>query len=193
MTYSIMEIQDILREKQNGRRFIHTLGVQYTSASLAMRYGADMDKAQLAGLLHDCAKHMRPEKLLDISKKNSLEISGAQEHTPFLLHGRVGAFLARTKYGIEDEEILNAVEWHTTGHPDMNLLEKIVFVADYIEPNRDRAPNLASLRQISFENLDKAVYLIAEQTLNYLKNAPQDIDEMTQMTYDYYKSLLYTL
>lgn len=190
MSYSMMEIQEILRKKQSGKRFIHTLGVQYTSACLAMRYGADVDRAQLAGLLHDCAKHMKPEKLLDISKKQGLVITRAQKQNPFLLHGRVGAYVAREKYGITDEEILSAIEWHTTGKPEMTLLEKIVFTADYIEPNRDRAPNLAKLRQISFENPDLAVCMILEQTLQYLKGSPQDIDEATEITYSYYKKLL---
>lgn len=190
MSYSMMEIQEILRKKQSGKRFIHTLGVQYTSACLAMRYGADVDRAQLAGLLHDCAKHMKPEKLLDISKKQGLVITRAQKQNPFLLHGRVGVCVAREKYGVTDEEILSAIEWHTTGKPEMTLLEKIVFTADYIEPNRDRAPNLSKLRQISFENLDMAVCMILEQTLQYLKDSPQDIDETTEITYSYYKKLL---
>lgn len=188
MSYSFMELQDILREKQSGKRFIHTLGVQYTSACLAMRYGADVNKAQMAGLLHDCAKHMKPEKLLEISKKQGLKITKAQERNPFLLHGRVGAYLARTKYGIKDEEILGAIEWHTTGRPGMTLLEKIVFTADYIEPGRNQAPNLEMLRQLSFTELNQAVCMILEQTLDYLKSTPQDIDETTEITYSYYKA-----
>lgn len=192
MSLTILEIQSKLRGKQNDKRFIHTLGVQYTSAALAMRYGADVEKAQLAGLLHDCAKHKSPEKLLEMAKKHNLEITKAQENTPFLLHGRVGAYIANHKYGIEDPEILGAIEWHTTGRPEMTLLEKIVFTADYIEPNRDRAPNLSKLRQVSFENLDLAVYMILKQTLDYLKNSPKSVDETTQKTYDYYNKLLNT-
>lgn len=188
MSYSFMELQDILREKQSGKRFIHTLGVQYTSACLAMCYGSDVNKAQMAGLLHDCAKHMKPEKLLEISKKQGLKISKAQERNPFLLHGRVGAYLARTKYGIKDEEILGAIEWHTTGRPEMTLLEKIIFTADYIEPGRNQAPNLEILRQLSFTDLNQAVCMILEQTLDYLKSTPQDIDETTEITYSYYKA-----
>ena len=188
MSYSFMELQDILREKQSGKRFIHTLGVQYTSACLAVCYGADVNKAQMAGLLHDCAKHMKPEKLLEISKKQGLKISKAQERNPFLLHGRVGAYLARTKYGIKDEDILGAIEWHTTGRPEMTLLEKIIFTADYIEPGRNQAPNLEILRQLSFTDLNQAVCMILEQTLDYLKSTPQDIDETTEITYSYYKA-----
>lgn len=191
MALTIIEIQDKLRKKQTGSRFTHTLGVQYTSACLAMRYGGDVDQAQMAGLLHDCAKHMKPEKLLSICKENGLEVTEVQEKTPFLLHGRVGAFLAQNKYEIEDPEILSAIEWHTTGKPDMSLLEKIVFTADYIEPNRNKAPNLPELRRISFEDLDLAVYRILKQTLEYLEESTDQIDETTVAAYQYYKKLLH--
>lgn len=190
MFYTITEIHEILRKKQTGSRFVHTLGVQYTSACLAMRYGADLEKAQIAGVLHDCAKHMKPEKLLEKCRKHDLLVTQAQERHPFLLHGRVGAYIARKNYGVDDPDILNAIEWHTTGRPEMSLLEKIVFTADYIEPNRNKAPNLEKLRKISFEDLDRAVYLILEQTLEYLQESPQDVDEMSEVTFRYYKDLL---
>ncbi len=190
MPYTIIEIQDILKEKQKPGRFVHTLGVQYTSACLAMRWGADVEQAQMAGLLHDCAKHMKPEKLLEKSRHYGLNISGAQKRNPFLLHGQVGACIARDKYQITDEAVLGAIRWHTTGRPEMTLLEKIVFTADYIEPNRNKAPNLAQLRQMSFENLDLAVYEILQQTLDYLKDGAQEIDETTELTLQYYKKLL---
>ena len=190
MTDKIIEIQNILREKQKPGRFIHTLGVQYTSACLAMRHGADMDKAQLAGLLHDCAKHMKPEKLLEKCRCQGIDISPAQERNPFLLHGQAGACIARDKYQITDEEILEAIRWHTTGRPEMSLLEKIVFTADYIEPNRNKAPDLSRLRQISFEDIDRAVYEISKQTLDYLKDSADEIDPATELTFQYYKKLL---
>ena len=190
MFYTITEIHEILRKKQTGSRFVHTLGVQYTSACLAMRYGADLEKAQIAGVLHDCAKHMKPEKLLEKCRKHDLLVTHSEIARPFLLHGRVGAYIARKKYGVDDPDILNAIEWHTTGRPEMSLLEKIVFTADYIEPNRNKAPNLEKLRKISFEDLDRAVYLILEQTLEYLQESPQDVDEMSEVTFRYYKDLL---
>ena len=133
---NILEIQNQLRKKQTERRFLHILGVQYTSASLAMRYGADMHKASMAGLLHDCAKHMTADKLIKICERHNIEITEAEHKSPYLRHAKVGAYLASAKYGICDEDILNAICCHTTGKPAMTLLEKIVFVADYIEPSR---------------------------------------------------------
>ena len=186
----IMDIQEHLKEKQTGTRFLHTLGVEYTSVCLAMKYGADQTKAGLAGLLHDCAKHMAPEKLLKICREHKMTISDAQLAQPCLLHGPAGAYLAREKYNVKDTDIFNAVFYHTTGRPAMSLLEKIVFVADYIEPARDRAPHLDDLRRISFEDLDRAVYITASQTLDYLKKQGNVIDPATQETCEYYERLV---
>ncbi len=109
---------------------------------------------------------------------------------PFLLHGKAGACLAKDKFGVDDEDILNAIRYHTTGRPKMTLIEKIVFVADYIEPNRKKADNLTELRQMAFENLDEAVLAILEQTLDYLNESGKEIDRHTVITRDYYKKLL---
>lgn len=98
--------------------------------------------------------------------------------------------MALEKYGVNDREILDAICCHTTGKPAMTLLEKIVFVADYIEPSRNQAPNLEQLRKKSFENIDEAVYLILKQTLAYLYRKKQAVDEQTEVTFNYYKDLV---
>lgn len=190
MKYSIEEIQEKLRKKFKGNRYIHTLGVQYTSICLAMKYGEDLKKAELAGLLHDCAKQMPEKKLIELCEENNEIISDMEYRQPFLLHGKAGACIAKHKYGIDDEDILDAMRYHTTGRPAMTLLEKIVFVADYIEPGRKKADHLNELRQMAFENLDETVLLILEQTLNYLEETHKEIDNHTVMTRDYYRELL---
>lgn len=182
----IQEIEEMLQQKQNPHRYRHTIGVRYTSICLAMRYGEDLTKASYAGLLHDCAKHMSNEKLLAKCCEHHLTVSEVEENNPFLLHGRVGAWLAEHKYGITDPEILGAIEWHTTGRPDMTLLEKIVFTADYIEPGRDQAPNLVELRRLAFTDIDQAVCAILKQTLDYLRDQGGEIDPATEVTYSYY-------
>lgn len=154
MKYSIEDIQNKLRKKLKGNRYIHTLGVEYTSVCLAMKYEADLEKAELAGLLHDCAKELPAEKLIKICSDHGEKISTMEFKQPFLLHGKAGACLARNKFGVEDEDVLDAIRYHTTGRPAMTLLEKIVFVADYIEPNRKKADNLTELRHLAFEDLD---------------------------------------
>ncbi len=175
-----------MEKVQDEKRYEHTLGVAFTAASLAMRYGADVKQAQVAGLLHDCAKCMTNEERLSICKKNKLEVTPVEKANPFLLHAKVGAFLAKEKYGIQDEEILSAVRFHTTGRPNMTLLEKIVFTADYIEPSRKTAPNLDEVRTLAFQNLDMALCKILSDTLDYLDTVDQEIDPMTKETYDYY-------
>ena len=143
----ILYIRRRLKKKMDEDRFEHTIGVAYTSVCLAMRYGEDLHKAELAGLLHDCAKCIpNEEKLalcknikLDKCKRNNIPITKAQEQSPSLLHAKLGAFIAADHYRIKDQDILNAIENHTTGRPAMSLLEKIVFVADYIEPRRNKA------------------------------------------------------
>ena len=153
-----------------------------------MRYECDLDKALLAGLMHDCAKCMPNAKKLKVAEKHGLEITEIEQKNPFMLHAKVGALLAEKKYDIEDQEVLSAIRWHTTGKPDMTLLEKIVYVADYIEPKRDKAPNLKEVRKMAFIDLDRALLKILEDTLNYLGDSPDEVDTMTKATYDFYKN-----
>ena len=182
----IKDLKKDLKKEMDDSRFEHTLGVMYTCAALAMRYEYDLEKAMLAGLLHDCAKCMPNAKKLKMAEKHHLEISSLERKNPFMLHAKLGAFLAKKKYDIEDEEILNAIRWHTTGRPDMTLLDKIVYVSDYIEPRRDKAPNLPKIRQLEFMDLDQALIKILEDTLGYLGDSAEHVDAMTKKTYDYY-------
>ena len=181
------KIRKQLIKALDSKRYEHTQGVAYTSAALAMRYGEDIRKAELAGLLHDCAKCLDNEKKINICKKNDISISDAEQRNPFLLHAKVGGHLAKTKYKIDDEDIINAILYHTTGRPGMSLLEKIVYIADYIEPGRDHEPNLEEVRSLSFQDLDEALLRILEDILVHLKESSKEIDPMTQMTYEFYK------
>ncbi|MDO4513273.1 MAG: bis(5'-nucleosyl)-tetraphosphatase (symmetrical) YqeK [Lachnospiraceae bacterium] len=178
-----------MEKVQDEKRYEHTLGVAFTAASLAMRYGADVRKAQIAGLLHDCAKCMTNEERINLCKKNKIEITEIEHANPFLLHAKVGAFLAKEKYDITDNEILSAISYHTTGRPEMTLLEKIVYIADYIEPGRKTAPNLDEVRRLAFENLEEALYKILSDTLEYLQTSDQKTDPMTRQTYEYYRNI----
>ena len=185
--YDLKLLQKHMKEELSEDRFEHTLGVMYTAESLAMRYGVDMTKAAVAGLLHDCAKCIPNNQKLKICKKHDIEISEMEEKNPSLLHAKLGAYMAKKAYGVEDEEILSAIRWHTTGKPDMSLLDIIIYMADYIEPNRDKAPNLKEIRKLSFVNIEEALYQVLEGTLNYLKDRQETIDPMTQISYDFYK------
>ena len=185
----IITIEEELKKELKKKRFRHSIGVQYTSICLAMRYGADLEKASYAGLLHDCAKGMSGDELLEICRKQNLPVSDAEKISPYLLHGKVGAWRAEKVYGVKDPEIAGAITWHTTGKAGMSLLEKIVFTADYIEPGRDSAPNLGAIRQMAFKDLDMAVYMILKQTLDYLEEDGKPIDPSTEITYNYYRHM----
>ncbi|MDO5539836.1 MAG: bis(5'-nucleosyl)-tetraphosphatase (symmetrical) YqeK [Eubacteriales bacterium] len=185
--YNIPKMKKTLRKYLDAGRYEHTEGVMYTAAALAMRYGEDIEKALVAGLLHDCAKCIPDAKKLKICLKNQITMSETEQKNPFLLHAKVGAYIAREKYGIEDEEILSAIACHTTGKPDMTLLDKIIYIADYIEPMRCKAPNLSDVRKLAFEDIDVTLLKILSDTLAYLRGSAKNMDSMTMKTYAYYK------
>lgn len=186
-TKDIGKIRKAMEKNLDAKRYEHTLGVAYTAAALAMCYGEDAKNAELAGLLHDCAKCMDNTKKINLCKKHNISINEIELKNPFLLHAKVGSFLAMQKYGIRDKDIINAILNHTTGRPGMTVLEKIVYIADYIEPNRKQAPNLSEIRRLAFCDLDAALVRILEDTLRYLNSVEGEIDPMTQKTYEYYK------
>ena len=187
--YDFIKIKKKLSKYLDEARFEHTMGVMYTCAALAMVYGYDLEDAQAAGLLHDSAKCIPNKKKLKLCSQHDIPVSDFEREHPFLLHAKLGAYVASSKYDIKDEEILTAITYHTTGRPGMSLLEKIVFVADYIEPRRNKASNLSKLRQMAFIDIDRTVYEIMDQTLRYLKSKKVPIDSLTKKSCDYYRAL----
>lgn len=187
----LKKLRDAVEKVQDAKRFEHTLGVEYTAAALAMRYGSDIHDARVAGLLHDCAKCLSDEKRLSLCKKNHIPVTEIERKNPYLLHAKAGAYLAKEKYGITDPDILNAIQSHTTGRKGMSLLEKIIFVADYIEPGRKDTPdlNLTEIRRMAFQDLDRALLEILKDTLRYLNASGRDIDPMTKETWRYYSKV----
>lgn len=185
-TMDLKKIRKAMEKQQDAKRYEHTLGVAYTAAALAMKYGVSIKDAQLAGLLHDCAKCLSDKKKLSICEKYGLPVLEVEMRNPFLLHAKVGGFLARKEYLVQDEDIINAILYHTTGRPDMSTIEKIIFIADYIEPGRKEAPNLTQLRQMAFEDLDGTLIGILKDTLAYLEKKGGEMDPMTRNTYEYY-------
>lgn len=177
-----------LKKKLDSERYEHTIGVAYTAAALAMRYGADIEKAQIAGILHDNAKCISTEKAMQLSEKYNISLTDAELANPMLLHSKIGAYLAMHKYKISDKEIIRAILYHTTGRPNMTLLEKIIYIADYIEPKRHKAQNLKEIRRLAFIDIDKALLMILSDTLDYLKQSGNEIDPMTQKAYHFYKN-----
>ena len=169
-------------------RYNHSVGVAFTAASMAMRYGADINCALIAGILHDCAKMHSGMELLAMCDNYGITPSDAQRTNPDLLHGIIGSCIAKDKFDIKDQDILNAIAYHTTGRAGMSLLEKIIFIADYIEPSRKIIPGLDKARELAFTDLDECIISVAEGTIRHLREKKADIDPLTQETLDFYKN-----
>lgn len=187
----VTEYEDILNkleERLDHKRYVHTLGVAYTAASLAMRYGYDCDKAYLAGLLHDCAKQYHDKEFFEKADEFNIVPNEAEKNFPSLLHAKVGANMAVSIYGVHDEEILSAIRCHTTGKPNMSMLDKIIYIADYIEPGRKRLRNIDEIREAAFTDLNKCIRWILNNTIEYLKYNGKTIDPLSEETYQYYKN-----
>lgn len=182
------KIRRAMEKELSAGRYIHTLGVSYTAASLAMAHGEAMEKAMTAGILHDCAKSMHGSELVAICEKAHLNVTAVERSNPTaLLHAKAGTYLAEHKYGVTDEDILNAIRYHTTGRPDMSRLEKIIYIADYIEPGRKQLAELEMIRRIAFQDLDWTMEKILANTLAYLRTTDGQVDDMTTKTYQFYK------
>lgn len=167
-----MEIIDTikkdLKETLSERRYIHSIGVMEMCAKLAQIYGVDVQKAQIAGLLHDIAKEMTKEEMFKYVKENNIEITEIEKISYQILHGKIGADIAKKKYGL-DEQIQNAIKYHTTTSPEMDTLAKIVYVSDKIEMNRkSEGYDLEYERELAQKDLDKTVLYIIDASIKSL-------------------------
>ena len=189
MPYS-EEFAEFIKAELSGvlsaHRYEHVLAVADVAKMLASKYGYPVEKAYITGLLHDCAKHLPDEELLHICAKENIPVSETEKANAQLLHAKVGAYIAKNHYQMYNQELLDAITYHTTGRPGMSVLEKIIFVADFIEPGRKGLPLLEEKRQMAQEDLNQAFFMILEGQLSYLNSSNQVVDPMTQKTYDYY-------
>ncbi len=150
-------IKAYLKNELSEKRYNHSLGVASEAVSLAERYNADKDKAYIAGLVHDCAKEIEnSEAKALLSDKYGVEIDDVAMRTHKILHGPLGECMAKDLFEIDDADILDAIRFHTTAKADMSMLTKIIYIADYIEPNRN-FDGVEELRKLSYEDIDKAI------------------------------------
>ena len=157
-----------LAENVPESRLNHVLRVEEMAANLARHHHIEVEKAAIAGLMHDLAKYFRPQKLLEMARAKNLHIDPVSEANPHLLHADVGAIVARDTFGVEDEEILRGIANHTLGSPGMDRLSCIVFLADSLEPGRGNTPELEALRKLSYQDLAQAVWKTSDYALKYL-------------------------
>jgi predicted HD superfamily hydrolase involved in NAD metabolism len=172
----------LVKEQITERRYIHTLGVMETSIDLAERFGADTKKAELAAIFHDYAKFRPKEEMKEIIISQKMA-AGLLRFNSELWHAPVGAFLVEKEAGITDKDILNAIKYHTSGRVNMTLLEKIVFLADYIEPGR-AFPGVNEVRETAQTSLDRAVIQALRNTINFLMMKNQAVYPDTFHTYN---------
>lgn len=172
----------IVKEQITEKRYIHTIGVMETAEKLANVYDVDRKKVQLAAAFHDYAKFRSIKEMQKIVIEENLDqrllIYGNE-----LLHAPVGAFLVKNEVGIVDEDVLNGIRYHTTGRPKMTPIEKIVFISDYIEPNR-KFPGVEEVREIAFTNLDEALIIAISNTISFLMKKKQPVFPDTLETYN---------
>ncbi len=161
----IKKLKEKLKKTKNFR-LKHTRAVEETAVKIAKRYPVEIDKVKIASLLHDFARHYEDEKLLKMVEENNIEVDDLEKDIPALLHSPVGAYLAEHKFGIKEEDILNAIRFHTIGRPGMSRLEKIIFVADVVEPGRN-FPGVDLIREKIDKDLDEAVILVCDFTIKY--------------------------
>lgn len=174
---------ECVKSQLTEHRYTHTIGVMETSISLAQNYGADVKKAELAGIFHDYAKFRPLEEMKEIIKREKMPPLLLQ-YSPELWHAPVGAFLVEKEVGITDREVLSAIQFHTSGRAGMTLLEKVVYVADYIEPGR-RFPGVEEVRELAKKDLDLALVQAVKNTVLFLMKKNQPVYPVTMETYNF--------
>lgn len=172
----LQKIYDYLKENQKQKRFMHTMGVVATAKKLAKLNGVDTEKAEMAALLHDVCKNMSDDELYKLIEENNVELTIVEKNTPALWHSIAGPILAKEKFNINDEEILGAMRWHTTGKKGMSKLEKIIFISDLIEPSRV-FDGIEDIRKEVLLDLDTGVLKGIDQTIIYLISLGGLIDD----------------
>ncbi len=169
MAVSEEEMISYVKKRIGSKRFEHSLNTAKEAVSLAQRYNADEKKAYIAGLLHDIAKGLPREALEAAADENNIELDAYEKTNIDLIHGKVGAAMVKRDLEIEDEEILSAIKWHTTGYKNMTLLEKIIYLADIIEPGRN-FKETDELRAIAYKDIDEAMIVGLGHVMNFVKN-----------------------
>lgn len=176
---SLAKMRAQLAKALRPRRYVHSVGVEQEARRLASRFGADAELCATAGLLHDCARDIPGHQLVEIvSQHDEGCVSDALLRNPVLLHGLVGAILAKEKYGIDDERVLRAIRLHTMGAPDMTPEDKVVCLADYTEPGRD-FPGVEGIRACAERSLDLALLAAFDSTIKHLIDSGYEIEAAT--------------
>ncbi len=189
MEFSNMELET-MEKKLEGMltpgRYRHSLGVMETSVELAKIFGVNQEKARLAGLLHDCAKDLDKAEMLRRCETMGVELDPVKREQRALIHADLGAHMLEPEFGITDLEIIGAVKYHTLGRENMTDLEKILYLADCIEPNRKPFEGLEELRQLARTNLDCAMLFALERSIDHVQHKHRKLHSQTMAAQQYF-------
>lgn len=183
------QINNKLQKILTHGRFVHTQGVAREAVRLARHYGLDTKKAYVAGLLHDCAKDYTSDEKRKLCKEYKVNLDDIIDKQIDLVHSFLGAVLCKKEYGIKDKDIVNAVRYHTTGRADMSELEKIIYLADCIEPNRKNYEGLEKTRELAYIDLDLAMKYSLESTIKHNENKGRIIHPLSLEAVNYFKNI----
>ena len=187
---SLETMRERLQSAVSVNRYIHTLGVVEEAQKLAEVFGTpqDREKVYVAALIHDCAKEYPEQLRARLCREYKVCVDEVMAEVPDLIHPFLGAEIAKREYLIQDEAILNAIRYHTTGRANMSFLEKIIYIADYIEPNRKAFAGLEEAKRLAYLDLDMAMACILRQTLDYVAQRGRRLHPLSQEALDYYKN-----
>ena len=175
-----------LKKELDRQRFEHTLGVEQTARQMARVFGEDEEKAALAGLLHDCAKCMPLSQMIKAARR--ADVDPVMKESKALMHAVAGRCVAQDVYGVQDEDVLGAIRWHTTGRAGMTKLEKIIYLADVVEPTRKPYPGLEDLREACLTDLDEAMLAALRMSLAHVREQGKTLHPDTQAALDWYEA-----
>ena len=188
MTDVLTNIEQYLHERLDARRLQHSRNTAKVAVELARKYGADEQKALVAGLLHDVAKGFCRQGMLNVAEQYHVDADEMEKASPELLHGKLGAAMVKTDLGISDDEILSAIRWHTTGRANMSLLEKIIYLADLIEPSREFA-GIDEIRKLAYQDIDEAMLVALKQVMDFVKGRGFMLHPSSMEAYQYIENI----
>ena len=190
MNLTLNQMEEKLNNTLSERRYKHSIGVMEAAVKMAEHFGADVEKARIAGLLHDCAKEIDKDEALKMCDELGILIDEEKRVQKGLLHADLGAELMKREYGIDDAEIYSAVKCHTMGKRDMSMLDKILYLADFIEVNRREFDGLSELRRICFEDLDEAMLFAINLSISFVLSKGKTLHKQTTDTKEYYEKII---
>lgn len=184
MALNYQQAEEMVRKELSHKRYTHTVNVKNMAVALAKKYGADPEKAALAAILHDSVKERSKAELLRILDENAIMAKDAKNSPPPVWHGPCAAILAKTEWGIEDDEICDAIWCHTTGRPGMTKMDKILYISDMISAERDY-PEVEELRALAQKDLDEAVLTAVRYNVRWIRQVGKPVDPMSLKTLEY--------